>query len=121
GGQGIINNIMALQIKAKHKVCNINMLRGFVANYNRFCAKDGLARASGSMVGRPQALCSLAHWLGGCGERLQSVDLGSVERTACGAAASPLLALGEMALGRVRHAAIIEEISDDERRLHAEE
>jgi hypothetical protein len=32
-----------------------------------------------------------------------------------------LVTLGEMALGRVRHAAIIEEISDDERRLHAEE
>jgi hypothetical protein len=32
---------MALQIKAKHKVCNINMLRGFVANYDRFSAKDG--------------------------------------------------------------------------------
>ncbi|MDD2860773.1 MAG: hypothetical protein PHI71_06845, partial [Acidiphilium sp.] len=42
-GQGIINNIMALQIKAKHKVHNINMLCGFVANYDRFSAKDGLS------------------------------------------------------------------------------
>jgi hypothetical protein len=44
-----MNNIMALQIKTKPKAVNINMLCAFVADYNRFCAKDGLEAVSKRM------------------------------------------------------------------------
>jgi hypothetical protein len=65
---------MALQIKAKQKVCNINILCGFVADYDRFSAKDGLEQLRTLPDTSFQRLCAVSWQLAGSQDQFRPME-----------------------------------------------